>query len=295
MTTIADILRGMPQAARTVGSLLGNTQAGQSVKSALSDYGQLFEKDRPLAQDYELLKGKVNKHIPPNEAFKDPQAMGEWSLAAALNAPMGLGLKATKFSKAHAKAQKNAALPVEQGGLGLPPNNTAMDRAKAMGFDVDNDLFHGTSGDIKKFSNSKRGKNTSDITPASNVAHWMTNDPNYANDYALYSANYDGGNANIMPLLSKTNNPLYTTENDLREALNLRGGKARLKREMDDFGQDSIEIDAPHELGVIDPKNIRSRFAAFDPMNKDSANILASILGGTALASQYNKDKKKKK
>lgn len=34
-------------------------------------------------------------------------------------------------------AQRNAAKPVSEGGLGLPPNNTAMDRAKAMGYPMD--------------------------------------------------------------------------------------------------------------------------------------------------------------
>lgn len=48
-------------------------------------------------------------------------------------------------------AQRNAALPVEQGGLGLPANNTPMDRARAMGFDVDNPLYHGTNADITAF------------------------------------------------------------------------------------------------------------------------------------------------
>lgn len=33
-------------------------------------------------------------------------------------------------------AQQRAALPVSEGGLGLPANNTPMDRAKAMGFDT---------------------------------------------------------------------------------------------------------------------------------------------------------------
>ena len=42
-----------------------------------------------------------------------------------------------------------------------------------------------------------------------------------------------------------------------------------------------------------DPKNIRSRFAAFDPLRKNSPNILASgLLGGTVLANEYKKDKK---
>jgi len=45
-------------------------------------------------------------------------------------------------------AQERAALPVSQGGLGLPANNTAEQRAKAMGFD--RDTYHGSFKDIKK-------------------------------------------------------------------------------------------------------------------------------------------------
>ena len=45
-------------------------------------------------------------------------------------------------SKQFKTAQKNAAKPVEEGGLGLPANNTAADRAKAMGFNLD--YYHGT-------------------------------------------------------------------------------------------------------------------------------------------------------
>ena len=48
----------------------------------------------------------------------------------------------TEFEQAHATAQRNAALPVSQGGLGLAPDNTAMDRARAMGFDVDTTYTH---------------------------------------------------------------------------------------------------------------------------------------------------------
>lgn len=41
----------------------------------------------------------------------------------------------TEFEQAHLTAQRNAALPVEKGGLGLPADNTAMDRASASRFD----------------------------------------------------------------------------------------------------------------------------------------------------------------
>jgi hypothetical protein len=60
------------------------------------------------------------------------------------------------------------------------------------------------------------------------------------------------------------------------------------------LGFDRLKIENMSDLGpdnqnqylTFDPKNIRSRFAAFDPFNKDSANILASALLGTTLASQ---------
>lgn len=42
--------------------------------------------------------------------------------------------------------------------------------------------------------------------------------------------------------------------------------------------------------GVFEPKNIRSKFAAFDPANKDSGNLLgslAALLGGGTLANQF--------
>lgn len=46
-------------------------------------------------------------------------------------------------------AQKNAAKPISEGGLGLPKDNTPMDRAKAMGFDTP--IYHATSADFEEF------------------------------------------------------------------------------------------------------------------------------------------------
>jgi hypothetical protein len=48
---------------------------------------------------------------------------------------------------------------------------------------------------------------------------------------------------------------------------------------------------APHEtLAVFDPKNIRSKFAKFDPSKKDSANILAGAAGAGVLSGLYEPD-----
>ena len=55
-------------------------------------------------------------------------------------------------------AQQRAALPVEQGGLGLPATNTPDMRAAAMGFDVNNPLYHATDVDFASIRPSLQGK-----------------------------------------------------------------------------------------------------------------------------------------
>lgn len=54
-------------------------------------------------------------------------------------------------------AQRNAALPKEKGGLGLPADNTPEMRAEAMGFDTD--AYHATNKDFASFKPSWRGSN----------------------------------------------------------------------------------------------------------------------------------------
>lgn len=100
----------------------------------------------------------------------------------------------TKYEIQQATAQKNATLPVSKGGLGLPVNNTAMDRAKALGFDINNPAYHGTTKDISEFDvNAARGKG---FNTGSNV----TDNPYLANTYTM------GINSgNVMPLYIKDN------------------------------------------------------------------------------------------
>lgn len=45
---------------------------------------------------------------------------------------------------------------------------------------------------------------------------------------------------------------------------------------------------------VQEPHNVRSRFAAFDPLRKNSSSLLASLVGAIGLANQYDKEKKLK-
>lgn len=119
-------------------------------------------------------------------------AKGVDALVDALRA----GKKAAPQDEALALAQQRAALPIEQGGLGLPPTNTAMDRAKAMGFDTD--VYHATPADF----------NSINISPYRGAA-FVASSP----DKALRGANAGigdrfgaGSNVDkIMPMLARSN------------------------------------------------------------------------------------------
>jgi len=269
-----------------------------------SDYGQLIEKGSPLNNQYQQLKSNISQHIPSNADFRSPQRMSEWAQAAALNAPMGLTLKGappTKFSRAHKLAQKNAALPIEQGGLGLPPNNTAMDRARAMGFDMD--AYHGTTANIEQFD-PERSSSAAAFGPGVYTTE-------SAKDASGWLKSKDGGN--VIPLLINESSFLKAREMDTKTkgilenflgrelndgppplfSLERRGGSVSEGAMNAGFG--GVEhfgtSRTPTKNNVIlDASKIRSRFAAFDPLKKDSANILASILGATTLAGMYGKE-----
>jgi len=165
-------------------------------------------------------------------------------------------------------AQQRAALPVEQGGLGLPATNTAADRAKAMGFDVE----------------AYRGSTAKEISHTNPI--WWTEDPSYANTYAAHIVRPPIGqpdpySGNVMPLLVKIGNEKQF------EKFNAGGVP------LDPFSGFSSDIqtglrrypknDLTGELGgkvweaVSIPENVRSRFAAFDPFRRNAA--IATAMG----------------
>ena len=92
-------------------------------------------------------------------------------------------------------AQRNAAKPVSEGGLGLPPNNTPMDRARALGF-VDEGLLHGTVNDFPAFAQSSRH------------SVYATDKPAIADIYATATGRHKGlrevnAGPNVIPLMSR--------------------------------------------------------------------------------------------
>jgi len=185
----------------------------------------------------------------------------------------------TEFELAHELAQRNAALPVEQGGLGLPADNTAMDRAKAMGFDTP--AYHGTNydiGDIDQFRHGYIGENFKEsaggfhfagdedtarlygenilearIKNPSNVIDLESGHPNFETYMHSPASFYDWNNSDLADMVD--NGGLAITKGDEVQYI------------------------------LNEPSHIRSRFAAFDPMQRNSANILA---GGAAGALGLN-------
>ena len=250
----------------------------------------------------------------------------------------------TEFEQAHLIAQRNAALPVSQGGLGLAPDNTAMDRARALGFDVDTPVYHGTGADFDAFDLSRSGSASGAEQYGAGV--YTTTNPILASGYA----NPTVKNANVMPLLTRMSNPIsdetakkltkaqikkiIEQSPDLEEQLWNYGdvgyeGKNKVLNDAvnslyeyqgdkmlenlhpianDFFKNNPVEFNnaAAKVLkndGVVvsfprynekfnipwNANQVRSRFAAFDPMKKESSNLLAQFgaLAPTATMAAY--------
>jgi hypothetical protein len=211
-------------------------------------------------------------------------------------------------------AQKNAALPISEGGLGLPSTNTPMDRAKAMG-GIDAVHFSRKGGDYTELDSGKFAIAPFDAvgthvgTPQAamerfqNTVGYKVNNPNYASD-ELTGATYQVKVLGDKPLLNQNNMPWG--EDDLNAFLRKTGGhnwsdinngnlsyqdlNAGLRKKLfEEEGYTSIpyfnEVEGKGSISyIVPPKNIRSQFAAFDPMRRNESDILAGLLPASLLA-----------
>lgn len=164
-------------------------------------------------------------------------------------------------------AQQRAALPVEQGGLGLPANNTPMDRAKAMGFDTP--VYHATDVDFTSINPSVKGKYGAGVYTATT--------PKYAEIYA------QGENARTLPLMARgklaSDDERIAIADQMLEQYQAKEGmdvplwKKMTKEELANRGYTGVSIGK--ERLIFNPSDLRSRFAAFDPFRKDVATATA--------------------
>lgn len=178
--------------------------------------------------------------------------------AASIAAPIKRAFSAPQ-DEALRLAQERAALPVERGGLGLPPNNTAEQRAAAMGFNKT--AFHATDADILTFDNAKLGTNTAhntgdeDAIKSAMRGHWFSDRDLTNKD----PRGYMFGNVSYPVKLA---NPKIINDKEFHSK----------------------------SFIVKDPDNIRSRFAAFDPFRRNVATAAAmGVAAPDLLAKEKNK------
>lgn len=197
----------------------------------------------------------------------------------------------TQYELAHRTAQRNAALPIEQGGLGLHPNNTAQDRAKAMGFTIPAVHFSRHGVDTHTLDSSMFA-----ISPFDAVGtHFGTKDAakdRFKNTVGTYDT---VRSSNTYPVLIKNKpyldkNGKEWNEDELSDHLREIGGYNKpvvYNREtvlklrdkvFDNADHIPYKNDVEHKGSIsyiAPPKSIRSVHAAFDPMRQHESDLLA--------------------
>ena len=196
-----------------------------------------------------------------------------------------------------------------------------MQRASDQGFTID--AYHGTAEDITEFGVPppfRAGMRNDD-------AVFLTAEPDLANSYAMNKGRrgtsdesmpsmfakspdrYREG-ANVMPVKVRLSNPLVFDAKgklwskvwpDAMLAAKRGGHDGVVMKNVDDWGDGTMGREArsaadklrgferaPRTVyAVFDSKNIRSKFAAFDPSQSDSSKLLAAIpaaVGGGLLS-----------
>jgi hypothetical protein len=182
----------------------------------------------------------------------------------------------------------------ERGSLGmagaLPPKAdlpmdvaSRMERARAMGFDPDRRLYHGTADNITPGFRSEPARRTT-ASWAAPVGVWTAESPSVAAEFAAMAAKGRGApgdsGQNILPLYARRG-----------RTATLRLGKEDLDHEVAatladafDNGYDSVRLLNYTTPGGIpgqttwvfkDPSQLRAPFAAFDPARCTSNDLLA--------------------
>ncbi len=266
--------------------------------------GDFVTTNKQLAKDYAGDGVVISQKVKKSEILDDiNEPLGEEYIYKRLERPL------TEFEQAHLTAQRNAALPVSQGGLGLRPDNTAMDRARAMGFDVEayHTSRHGV--DVDSLDSGKYA-----IAPFDAIGtHFGTKEAaldrfnrTVGTTEQLKGSTYPVLLKGTNPLLSKNGQvfneePLLMSLSEKADYGNLSKSNALQREQI--FSQNSIipyinDVEMPGSTSYIaPPSSIRSRFAAFDPFNRDSSNLLAQtakLAPTTALGAYMYNEKRKK-
>jgi hypothetical protein len=268
------------------GLLRRGTEVGEYIEQAPTKVGQ------SIMDAGQRQSALMNKAFDPtgNKLIRDPQSANQ----AAMNlfegpmsfASMGMTKLIDPQTKAFKTAQKNAALPVEKGGLGLAPDNTQWQRAEAMGFNVREPMYHGTKKEFTEFDLSKHGSATDKGDFGKAV--YVTTDPDIAKVYAIDSQTSNQG-SQILPLLIKEGKQYKVKgQQGMNELIQKLGGEDKwfdltnnpeaYAKSIKDLGFNSVRDRGYAQTAVYDPTSIRSKFAAFDPKKVNSPDLLAGAI-----------------
>jgi len=295
---LAQRVRGNPDAEITMyravpkDENITNINAGDWV-SLSKDYAKTHG-ESVLQGDYKILSQKVKA----KDLWTNADSIHEFGYQPQNQTP------AFQYPQEEAMrlAQQRAALPVEQGGLGLPAGNTAQQRAKAMG-GKDMVHFSRTGGDYTTLDSGKFA-----IAPFDAVGTHVGTPQAAMDRFRNTTATTDQIKGTTYPVTILGDRPLMNqngmpfVEDDLSALLRQQGGhnysdiqggkmtyqdmNAALRQKLfDEQGYTSIpyvnEVEAKGSTSfIVPPDNIRSRFAAFDPFRRTAA--IAATMGVTA-------------
>ncbi len=266
------------------------------------------------------------------EAYRNAAALSNSPTPLALAAVPAAVVKAGKVAKAKKPLPREEALETARKNavemLGLPESNTAMDRARAMGFDTPAVHFSRHGVDVRELDSSKFaiapfdavgthvGSPQAAMERFQNTVGYKVNNPSYGLD-ELKGSTY--------PVVIRKGKEFLSgdkpwNEDALSAELRKRGGhnwadvnrggqtysemnEALRQKLFQEYGAIPYinDVEAKGQISyIVPPKNIRSRFAVFDPKRINDPDLLASLaafgVGIPALysAAQINALKKKK-
>ena len=294
------------QTANTLRDMTGANETAQQF--ALRD--KINAGDKNALEQYRNLEKTIQNKLFDVALNFNPAAVGMTAKAA----------KEAPYAEAHRIAQRNAALPVEQGGLGLPANNTAMDRARAMDYVTapSKEVYHATDvpweGSVVDPSKSdfgfhvgtneqanarimSRGKDGVSYREGANVMPLMVN--KYANllkvtDEGTFHADSLAPQLVKKGMLSKEEAKVIDKEiGGIWDMDKIAAYDQQMRDLLAKHGYDGVKYKNVQEgdgmsYAFGNPSMVRSRFAAFDPMRRNEADILGyatvpNMLGAAAL------------
>jgi hypothetical protein len=233
--------------------------------------------------------------------------------------PGVLSRRGYRAADAYGSGPPSYYLPVRGRADDLPMDEASrMARAREMGFDVDTPLYHGTQRDVAgAMRPSGSGANGPGVyvgttpetaasyagTPSRDGVRTQIGDRSVPIDFTRMPFGEAGGN--IMPLVARGRlAPVTEYQQALRQAQKELRAPDQTRSEVQALAHAKLQErgytgirDEQSDFNVIfDPANVRSRFARFDPKNRDSNDLLAGIApigiaGGIAAATNHNKRK----